>query len=56
MDGGAKMNLKSDMNKLEELAETLRVFRSTKDARTKTLLISYIQNLIREIYKEKINE
>ncbi len=47
------MNLKSDMNKLEELSETLRVFRRTKDSRTKSLLISYIQNLIRELYKEK---
>ncbi len=47
------MKLKSDINKVEELAETLRVFRQTSDSRTKALLISYIQTLIRQIYKEK---
>lgn len=47
------MNLKSDLNKLEELSETLRLFKRAKDSRTKTVLISYIQKLIREIYKEK---
>lgn len=47
------MELKKDLKQIEELTETLQLFRRTKDARTKTLLISYIQKLIRQIYKEK---
>lgn len=51
------MNLKKDLKQIEELTETLRLFKVTTDFRTKALLISYIQKLIRQIYRgERLNE